>query len=188
MTEQEVLKALAGVRHPGRDDKDIVGLGMVHAVETAGGRITVTLGFPKRRDPLTEYLVGSTRATLNREFPGVENEVRTIVLDEAPAKKKTNVLDLDLEQVKDIRHIIGIASGKGGVGKSTVAVNLAVALARMGYKVGLAFDGNWESMYSDVMFEPDLQRCICVDIRYVLLLLDKFGGAGYLLNEMNIIR
>jgi hypothetical protein len=57
-----------------------------------------------------------------------------------------------------------------------------------GNLIGLAFDGNWESMSSDVMFEPDLQRCICVDIRYVLLLLDKFGGAGYLLNEMNIIR
>jgi len=54
--------------------------------------------------------------------------------------------------------------------------------------IGLAFDGNWESMSSDVMFEPDLQRCICVDIRYVLLLMDKFGGAGYLLDEMNIVR
>ena len=55
-----------------------------------------------------------------------------------------------------------------------------------GELIGLAFDGNWESMSSDVMFEPDLQRCICVDIRYVLFLMDKFGGAGYLLKEMDI--
>lgn len=57
-----------------------------------------------------------------------------------------------------------------------------------GRLVGLAFDGNWESMSSDIMFEPDLQRCICVDIRYVFLLMDKFGGAGYLLNEMKIVK
>ena len=57
-----------------------------------------------------------------------------------------------------------------------------------GELIGLAFDGNWESMSSDVMFEPDLQRCICVDIRYVLFLVDKFGGAGYLLQEMNIAK
>ena len=57
-----------------------------------------------------------------------------------------------------------------------------------GCLIGLAFDGNWESMSSDVMFEPDLQRCICVDIRYVLLMMDKFGGAGWLLNEMNIVK
>ena len=57
-----------------------------------------------------------------------------------------------------------------------------------GNLIGLAFDGNWESMSSDVMFEPDLQRCICVDIRYVLLMLDKFGGAGYLLNEMTLVK
>ena len=54
--------------------------------------------------------------------------------------------------------------------------------------VGLAFDGNWESMSSDVMFEPDLQRCICVDIRFVMLMIDKFGGAGYLLDEMKIVK
>ncbi len=57
-----------------------------------------------------------------------------------------------------------------------------------GELIGLAFDGNWESMSSDVMFEPDLQRCICVDIRYVLFLVDKFGGAGYLTKEMNIVK
>lgn len=57
-----------------------------------------------------------------------------------------------------------------------------------GNLIGLAFDGNWEAMSSDVMFEPNLQRCICVDIRYVLLMMDKFGGAGYLLDEMNIVR
>ena len=57
-----------------------------------------------------------------------------------------------------------------------------------GNLIGLAFDGNWEAMSSDVMFEPNLQRCICVDIRYVLLMMDKFGGAGYLLDEMNIVK
>ena len=57
-----------------------------------------------------------------------------------------------------------------------------------GNLIGLAFDGNWEAMSGDVIFEPNLQRCICVDIRYVLLMMDKFGGAGYLLDEMNIIK
>ncbi|MCI2081923.1 MAG: S46 family peptidase [Bacteroidales bacterium] len=55
-----------------------------------------------------------------------------------------------------------------------------------GELVGLAFDGNWESMSGDIIFEPQLQRCICVDIRYVLLILDKYGDAGYLLKEMKI--
>ncbi|MBQ5943545.1 MAG: S46 family peptidase [Bacteroidales bacterium] len=57
-----------------------------------------------------------------------------------------------------------------------------------GCLIGLAFDGNWESMSSDVMFEPDLQRCINVDIRYVLFMIDRFGGAGYLLDEMTFVK
>ncbi|MBP5228604.1 MAG: S46 family peptidase [Bacteroidales bacterium] len=55
-----------------------------------------------------------------------------------------------------------------------------------GELIGLAFDGNWESLCSDILFEPNLQRCINVDIRYVLFIIDKFGGAGYLLDEMDI--
>ena len=57
-----------------------------------------------------------------------------------------------------------------------------------GNLIGLAFDGNWEAMSGDVLFDPDLQRCICVDIRYVLLMVDKFAGAAYLLDEMNLVK
>ena len=57
-----------------------------------------------------------------------------------------------------------------------------------GHLIGLAFDGNWESMSSDVMFEPDLQRCINVDIRYVLFIVEKFGGAKWLVDEMDIVK
>ncbi len=57
-----------------------------------------------------------------------------------------------------------------------------------GELIGLAFDGNWEAMSGDIIFEPNLQRCINVDIRYVLFIMDKFGGAGHLLNEMTIVK
>jgi hypothetical protein len=59
---------------------------------------------------------------------------------------------------------------------------------RKGELIGTAFDGNWESMSSDIIFEPKLQRCINVDIRYTLFIMDKFGGAGYLLNEMKFAK
>ncbi len=57
-----------------------------------------------------------------------------------------------------------------------------------GELIGLAFDGNWESMSGDIIFEPELQRCINVDVRYVLFIIDKFGGAGYLLDEMELVK
>ncbi len=57
-----------------------------------------------------------------------------------------------------------------------------------GELIGLAFDGNWEAMSGDIAFEPRLQRTISVDIRYVMLVIDKFAGAGYLLDEMTIVK
>lgn len=58
--------------------------------------------------------------------------------NQSKAQPKKRGLELGMEQLADVKRIVAVASGKGGVGKSTVAVNLAVTLARMGYKVGLA--------------------------------------------------
>ena len=55
-----------------------------------------------------------------------------------------------------------------------------------GELIGLAFDGNWESLSGDIIFEPNLQRCISVDIRYVLFVMDKVGGASRLIKELVI--
>lgn len=57
-----------------------------------------------------------------------------------------------------------------------------------GELIGIAFDGNWEAMSGDVAFEPDLQKCINVDIRFVLWTIDKFAGASHLIDEMKLIR
>ena len=56
-----------------------------------------------------------------------------------------------------------------------------------GELIGLAFDGNWEAMSGDIVFEPDVQRCINVDIRYVLFIIDKYAGASHLLDELKIV-
>ncbi len=56
-----------------------------------------------------------------------------------------------------------------------------------GELIGLAFDGNWEAMSGDIAFENELQKCINVDIRYVLFIIDKYAGAQHLINEMTIV-
>ncbi|SHF52136.1 dipeptidyl-peptidase 7. Serine peptidase. MEROPS family S46 [Mariniphaga anaerophila] len=56
-----------------------------------------------------------------------------------------------------------------------------------GELIGVAFDGNWEAMSGDIAFEPELQRCINVDIRFVLWIIDKYAGATHLIDEMNIV-
>ncbi len=57
-----------------------------------------------------------------------------------------------------------------------------------GELLGLAFDGNWEAMSGDVAFETELQKCINVDIRYVMFIIDKYAGAGHLVKEMTLVR
>ena len=55
-----------------------------------------------------------------------------------------------------------------------------------GEVIGLNFDGNWESMSGDIIYEPEYQKSICVDIRYILFIIDRFAGADHLLEEMDL--
>jgi len=57
-----------------------------------------------------------------------------------------------------------------------------------GQLIGLAFDGNWEALIGNEYYDADLQKCICVDIRYVLFIIDKYAGARQLINELTIVR
>ena len=103
-----------------------------------------------------------------------------------PAKLKElyNAKDFGPYALKDGRMPVAFLTNNditGGNSGSPV-------MNRKGELIGTAFDGNWESMSGDIIFEPSLQRCINVDIRYTLFIMDKFGGAGYLLNEMKILR
>ncbi|MCR5326825.1 MAG: Mrp/NBP35 family ATP-binding protein [Bacteroidales bacterium] len=173
MTNEDVLKILREVRHPARQDRDIVDLGMVSSVRVSSEGVTVTLAFPKRRDPLAEYLIGATRAAMIRG--GVKDpKVETVVVEDAAPKKKG--LDLDTEGLRYVRHIIGVASGKGGVGKSTVAVNLACALARLGHRVGLA-DADVYGPSVPLMTGTEGQQPLAeeVDGKEMMVPLEKYG-------------
>ncbi len=175
MKENEVMKWLREVEHPAKGDKSVVELGMVEKIEIEGDSVRVTLAFSKHRDPLAEYLIGSAKAAIIRNAPeGTSVEVKTVIKEEAPKKKPG--LDLGTEELEGVKHIIGIASGKGGVGKSTVSVNLAVALARLGYKVGLAdADVYGPSVPKMTATEGEMPDAVAEGDKEVIMPLEKYG-------------
>lgn len=177
---KDILEILKEVEHPAKGDRNIVELGMVQEAVRDGNKVRIVLAFPKHRDPLAEYLAGSCKAAVVRHLgAGVETVVETVVREE-PKPRKAG-LDLGTEEVEKVRHIIGIASGKGGVGKSTVAVNLAVALARLGYKVGLAdADVYGPSVPKMTRTEEDAPRAFEEEapdgsVREIILPIEKYG-------------
>lgn len=134
MTVSDIQKVLSSVIHPAKD-KDIITLGMVEDIKAEAGQIKFKLVFPSP-DALSGSIKKAAEAALTAAWPGIRVNILELVRSKKTGGK--NVQDLGEDQLAHIGKIIAVASGKGGVGKSTVAVNLAVTLARMGYKTGLA--------------------------------------------------
>lgn len=129
ITEQQVLQALRAVQDPDLH-RDIVTLGFIKELRICGGSVAFKVELTTPACPVKDMLKAEAERVV-QELPGVES-----VKVEMTAQVRSGGKNQE-ELLPRVRHVIAIASGKGGVGKSTVAVNLAVALARTGAKVGL---------------------------------------------------
>lgn len=135
MTQDAVLAALRLVKYPGYS-RDIVSFGLVKEVQVDGDAVGVLIELTTPNAELGEQIADAARLTLKEQFPGLKDahvQVRVPTPQQAAAAPGA----ASKSKVPGLARIVAVASGKGGVGKSTCSVNLACALSRLGASVGL---------------------------------------------------
>lgn len=164
-----IMDALATVRYPGTG-KNIVEMEMVEDdLRIAGMHVSFTLIFDKPTNPFLKSLVKASEAAIHAYVSkDVQVEIKTKTL-QAPRPDLPDLLP-------GVKNIIAVSSGKGGVGKSTVAANLAVSLARLGHRVGLLdcdiFGPSMPKMFQIEDARPYSEN---IDGRDLIIPIEKYG-------------
>jgi ATP-binding protein involved in chromosome partitioning len=181
-----IREALKNVRYPGTG-KDIVASGMVaDDIHIDGNRVSFSILFDKANDPFAGSVVKAAESAI-LTYAGEDIDIKGNI--EARFKAAERRPEKLLPRVK---HIIAVSSGKGGVGKSTVSANLAVSLARMGYKTGLLdadiFGPSIPKMFRVEDARPELEK---INGRELIVPVENYGvkllSMGFFVNRNNAV-
>ncbi|NLO71265.1 MAG: Mrp/NBP35 family ATP-binding protein [Porphyromonadaceae bacterium] len=177
-----ILEALKNVRYPG-SGKDIVEMNMVQDdIRIDGNKVSFSIKFEKQNDPFAKSVVKAAEAailTYISEDIDIKGNI-TAIEKPKPKPKPVSILP-------NVKNIIAVFSGKGGVGKSTVASNLAIALGALGYEVGL-LDADIHGPSLPKMFGVEREEIYVeeTDGKQIILPLEKYGvkmlSIGFLVN------
>ena len=164
-----ITDALATVIYAGTKKNLIESEMLADTPSINGNKVTIVLVFPRETDPFLKSTVKAAEAAIHYHV-GKEVEVEIkLEYKSAPRPEVENLLP-------GVKNIIAVSSGKGGVGKSTVSANLAIALARLGYKVGL-LDTDIFGPSMPKMFNVESERPYAIekDGRQLIVPVEKYG-------------
>ena len=160
--QQKIREILTGIIHP-ETRQNIVESGVVESVSQQGEGVVVTLCFAKAKDPFAPRIKSMVEQIVAAEIPALEGKV-TVVLKQKEPKAQQPKRE---STTATVGKIIAVASGKGGVGKSTVTANLALTLRNMGYRVGVLdadiYGPSQPKMFDREEYLPDAEQVDGVD-------------------------